>query len=154
MDNSLAVMLYSIHSCSYYKFGVTPCPFSSPAAAARSPASITGSEQRVHAALTAAGRGKAVGKKPTTEYIFAIDGDKTQLQQLLSKTSPVMQSMGLTPKEQALRQLNLLLEVINKKIPLTSSKTVIAGAQLVNPNCKAVNAYLTTQYLSKALPCK
>jgi ribose transport system substrate-binding protein len=106
------------------------------------------------AALNAAGRGKAVGKKPTSEYIFAIDGDKTQLQQLLSKTSPVMQSMGLTPKEQALRQLNLLLEVINKKIPLTSSKTVIAGAQLVDPNCKAVNAYLTTQYLAKALPCK
>lgn len=106
------------------------------------------------AALTAAGRGKAVGKKPQTEYIFAIDGDKTQLQQLLSKSSPVMQSMGLTPKQQALRQLNLLLEVITKKIPLTSSKTVIAGAQLVDPNCKAVNAYLTTQYLSKALPCK
>jgi ribose transport system substrate-binding protein len=106
------------------------------------------------AALKAAGRGKAVGKKPLTEYIFAIDGDKTQLQQLLSKTSPVMQSMGLTPREQALRQLNLLLEVITKKIPLTSSKTVIAGAQLVNPNCKAVNAYLTTQYLAKALPCK
>jgi ribose transport system substrate-binding protein len=106
------------------------------------------------AALTAAGRGKAVGKKPTSEYIFAIDGDKTQLQQLLSPTSPVMQSMGLTPKGQALRQINLLLEVITKKIPLTSSKTVIAGAQLINPNCKAVNTYLTTQYLTKALPCK
>lgn len=106
------------------------------------------------AALNAAGRGKAVGKRPRTEYIFAIDGDKTQLQQLLSKTSPVMQSMGLTPREQALRQINLLLEVITKKIPLTSSKTVIAGAQLVNPNCKAVNTYLTTQYLAKALPCK
>ena len=106
------------------------------------------------AALRAAGRGKAVGKKPSTEYIFAIDGDKTQLQQLLSKTSPVMQSMGLTPREQALRQINLLLEVITKKIPLTSSKTVIAGAQLINPNCKAVNAYLTTQYLTKALPCR
>jgi ABC-type sugar transport system substrate-binding protein len=106
------------------------------------------------AALRAAGRGKAVGKKPSTEYIFAIDGDKTQLQQLLSKTSPVMQSMGLTPREQALRQINLLLEVITKKIPLTSSKTVIAGAQLINPNCKAVNAYLTTQYLTRALPCR
>lgn len=106
------------------------------------------------AALTAAGRGKAVNKRPRTEYIFAIDGDKTQLQQLLSKTSPVMQSMGLTPKGQALRQINLLLEVIQKKIPLTSSKTVIAGAQLINPNCKAVNAYLTTQYLTKALPCR
>jgi hypothetical protein len=66
----------------------------------------------------------------------------------------VMQSMGLTPKGQALRQINLLLEVITKKIPLTSSKTVIAGAQLINPNCKAVNTYLTTQYLTKALPCK
>jgi ribose transport system substrate-binding protein len=105
------------------------------------------------AALNAAGRGKAVAKKPKTEYIFAIDGDKTQLKQLLSKTSPVMQSIGLTPREQALRQINLLLEVITKKIPLTSTKTVIAGAQLVNPNCKAVNAYLTTQYLAKALPC-
>jgi ABC-type sugar transport system substrate-binding protein len=106
------------------------------------------------AALTAAGRGKAVGKRPRTEYIFAIDGDKTQLQQLLSKTSPVMQSMGLTPREQALRQLNLLLEVITKKIPLTSTKTVTAGAQLVDPNCRAVNAYLTRQYLQKALPCR
>jgi hypothetical protein len=62
--------------------------------------------------------------------------------------------MGLTPREQAKRQLDLVLEVITKKIPLTSTKTVIAGAQLVSPNCKAVNAYLTTQYLQKALPCR
>jgi ribose transport system substrate-binding protein len=106
------------------------------------------------AALKSAGRGKAVNKKPTSEYVFAIDGDKTQLQQLLDKSSPVMQSMGLTPREQAKRQLDLVLEVITKKIPLTSTKTVIAGAQLVSPNCKAVNAYLTTQYLQKALPCR
>lgn len=106
------------------------------------------------AALKSAGRAKAVNKRPSTEYVFAIDGDKTQLQQLLDKSSPVMQSMGLTPREQALRQLNLVLEVIQKKIPLTSAKTVIAGAQLVSPNCKAVNAYLTTQYLQKALPCR
>jgi ABC-type sugar transport system substrate-binding protein len=106
------------------------------------------------AALKSAGRGKAVGKKPQTEYVFAIDGDKVQLQQLLDQTSPVMQSMGLTPRDQARRQLDLVLEVINGKIPPTSSKTIIAGAQLVSPNCKAVNKYLTTQYLQKALPCK
>ena len=105
------------------------------------------------AALRAAGRGKAVGKKPSTEYMFAIDGDKTQLRSS-SKTSPVMQSMGLTPREQALSQINLLLEVITKKIPLTSQKTSVAGARLISPNCKAVNTYLTTQYLTKALPCR
>jgi ABC-type sugar transport system substrate-binding protein len=106
------------------------------------------------AALKSAGRGKAANKRPTTEYVFAIDGDKVQLQQLLDRTSPVMQSMGLTPREQARRQLLLVMEVVRKKIPLTSSKTVIAGAQLVSPNCKAVNTYLTTQYLTKALPCR
>jgi ABC-type sugar transport system substrate-binding protein len=106
------------------------------------------------AALKSAGRGKAVNKKPVSEYVFAIDGDKVQLQQLLDKTSPVMQSMGLTPREQAKRQLDLVLQVIKKQIPLTSTKTVIAGAQLVSPNCKAVNTYLTTEYLGKALRCK
>ena len=49
--------------------------------------------------------------------MFAIDGDKQQLRQLLDKTSPVMQSMGLAPREQSLKQINLLLEVIEKKIP-------------------------------------
>ena len=106
------------------------------------------------AALKSAGRGKAVNKRPTTEYVFAIDGDKTQLRQLLDKTSPVMQSMGLTPREQARRQLNLVLQVIKKQIPPTSTKTVIAGAQLVSPNCKAVNSYLTTQYLQRPLNCR
>jgi ABC-type sugar transport system substrate-binding protein len=110
--------------------------------------------QGAMAALKSAGRGKAVNKKPVSEYVFAIDGDKVQLQQLLDKSSPVMQSMGLTPREQAKRQLDLVLQVIKKQIPLTSTKTVIAGAQLVSPNCKAVNTYLTTEYLGKALPCK
>ena len=31
------------------------------------------------AALKSAGRGKAVNKRPATEYMFAIDGDKQQL---------------------------------------------------------------------------
>jgi ribose transport system substrate-binding protein len=106
------------------------------------------------AALKSAGRAKAVNKRPQTEYVFAIDGDKVQLQQLLDKASPVMQSMGLTPREQALRQLNLVLEIINGKTAPTSSKTIIAGAQLISTNCSAVNSYLKKQYLQKALPCK
>jgi ABC-type sugar transport system substrate-binding protein len=106
------------------------------------------------AALKSAGRGKAVNKRPQTEYIFAIDGDKQQLQQLLDKSSPVMQSMGLAPKEQSLKQINLLLEVIQKKIPLTSTKVVGSPGRLIGPTCKSVNSYLTTEYLEKPLSCK
>lgn len=105
-------------------------------------------------ALKAAGRGKAVNKRPTTEYVFAIDGDKQQLRQLLDKSSPVMQSMGLAPREQSLMQINLLLEVIEKQIPLTSDKVVGSPGRLIAPTCKSVNTYLTTQYLEKPLPCK
>ena len=106
------------------------------------------------AALKSAGRGKAVNKRPKTEYVFAIDGDKQQLKQLLDKTSPVMQSMGLAPREQSLKQINLLLEVIQKKIPLTSQKVVGSPGRLIAPTCKSVNTYLTTEYLEKPLPCR
>ena len=105
------------------------------------------------AALKSAGRGKAVNKKPTTEYVFAIDGDKQQLRQLIDKSSPVMQAMGLAPREQSLKQLNLVLDVIRKKLPLTSTKTVGTPGQLIGPSCTSVNRYLTTQYLEKPLTC-
>ena len=106
------------------------------------------------AALKSAGRGKAVNKRPLTEYVFAIDGDKQQLRQLLDPRSPVMQAMGLAPREQALKQINLLLEVIEKKIPLTSSKVVGSPGRLILPTCRSVNNYLTSEYLEKPLPCR
>ena len=65
-----------------------------------------------------------------------------------------MQAMGLAPREQALKQINLLLEVIEKKIPLTSSKVVGSPGRLILPTCKSVNNYLTTEYLEKPLPCR
>lgn len=105
------------------------------------------------AALKSAGRGKAVGKRPTTEYIFAIDGDKQQLRQLLDRTSPVMAAMGLAPRSQSLKQIELLLQVIQKKLPLTSTKVVGTPGRLIAPTCTSVNTYLTTEYLEKRLPC-
>jgi ABC-type sugar transport system substrate-binding protein len=104
-------------------------------------------------ALKSAGRGKAVNKKPVSEYVFAIDGDSVQLGQLLDKSSPVMQSMGLTPKDNAVKILGLLLQMVDKKVPITSTTTVKLTSFLVKPDCKAVNAYLTSQYLAKPLSC-
>ena len=42
-----------------------------------------------------------------------------------------MQSMGLAPREQSLKQINLLLEVIEKKIPPTSQKIVGSPGGLI-----------------------
>jgi ABC-type sugar transport system substrate-binding protein len=104
-------------------------------------------------ALESAGRGKAVDKKPTTEYVFAIDGDRKEAQQLLDPTSPVMQVMGLTPKENGRKALDLLTEAMDGKIPITSSKTVPLTSKLLNPSCDEVNAYLQDEYLADPLPC-
>jgi ABC-type sugar transport system substrate-binding protein len=105
------------------------------------------------AALKAAGRGKAQDKTPESEFVFAIDGDKTQMEQLLDPTSPVMLSMGLTPKQQAKTQIDLLLKVVDGTIPPDSTEEAAAEGQLVEPNCDAVNAYLTEQYLEEPLSC-
>ena len=65
-----------------------------------------------------------------------------------------MQAMGLAPREQSLKQINLLLEVIQKKIPMTSQKVVGSPGRLIASTCKSVNTYLTTEYLEKPLPCR
>ena len=104
-------------------------------------------------ALKSAGRAKASGKKPATEYVFAIDGDKLQMEQLLDQKSPVMQVMGLTPKENSEKTIALLKEAIEKKIPIDSTKTVDLTSKLIDPDCAAVNEYLDVQYFAKPVPC-
>jgi ABC-type sugar transport system substrate-binding protein len=105
-------------------------------------------------ALESAGRGKAVGKKPTTEYVFAIDGDRKEAQQLLDPSSPVMQVMGLTPKENARKGLDLLTRLMDKELPIESEETVPLTSKLLDSDCATVNEYLQDEYLSEPLPCE
>lgn len=104
-------------------------------------------------ALKSAGRAKASGKKPATEYVFAIDGDKLQMEQLLDPKSPVMQVMGLTPKENSEKTIALLMEAIEKKIPVDATKTVDLTSKLIDSDCTAVNEYLEVQYFAEPIPC-
>jgi ribose transport system substrate-binding protein len=104
-------------------------------------------------ALKSAGRGKAADKKPETEYVFAIDGDRLQVEQLLDPTSPVMQVMGLTPKENAQKAIDLLMKAVNKKIAIDAPEVVGLPARLLEPDCEAANEYLQEEYFDEPVPC-
>jgi ABC-type sugar transport system substrate-binding protein len=104
-------------------------------------------------ALKSAGRGKAAGKKPESEYVFAIDGDRLQVQQLLDPSSPVMQVMGLTPKENGRKAVDLLMQAIDKKIEIDSAEVAPLPARLLEPDCEAANEYLQEEYFDEPVDC-
>jgi ABC-type sugar transport system substrate-binding protein len=104
-------------------------------------------------ALKSAGRGTATDKVPATEYVFAIDGDRTQAEQLLDPTSPVMQVMGLTPKDNAEKTVQALKRIISGEVPIDSDETVALTAQLLDSDCTAVNDYLTEQFFAEPVAC-
>ena len=104
-------------------------------------------------ALKAAGRGKATDKKPETEYVFAIDGDRLQVEQLLDPTSPVMQVMGLTPRENARKAIDLIMRAINEEIAIDAPEVVPLPAQLLEPDCDAANQYLQEEYFDEPVDC-
>jgi ABC-type sugar transport system substrate-binding protein len=95
-------------------------------------------------ALRAAGRGQAVNKVPKTEYVFGIDGTSQQIQQLLSKTSPLMQVLGLNPVENSNVLLNTMVRYIHKQIPSTYRGNLYDT--LLSPNCKQALAFLKNDY--------
>jgi ABC-type sugar transport system substrate-binding protein len=48
-------------------------------------------------ALKAAGRGKAIDKKPVSEYLFSVDGTPDETTQLVDPKSPLMETLALDP---------------------------------------------------------
>jgi ABC-type sugar transport system substrate-binding protein len=101
-------------------------------------------------ALRAAGRGQAVNKVPKTEYVFGIDGTSQQMQQLLRKTSPLMQVLGLNPVENTKVLVNTLVKYIHKQIP--SSYRGNLYDTLLGANCKQALAFLKDDY-STSVAC-
>ena len=108
-------------------------------------------------ALQAAGRGKAVNKKPATEWVTMIDGTPQQLDLLFDKNSSVMEVVTITPKSIAQRSLALLESVMFKKLAATSIKTQDASGAILPSKCQAAAKIFATQYGGirnyKALDC-
>lgn len=97
------------------------------------------------AALRAVGRGKAVNKVPTSEYLFSVDGTSAEVTELLNPSSPLMSTLALTPKTNTKALLDDLLNLINKKIT-DSDNSVHLTDQFLTPDCTATNALLKDQY--------
>lgn len=95
-------------------------------------------------ALEAAGRGKAVDKKPVSEYIFSIDGSPAEVEKLLDPESSVSQVMMLTPYENARKLLDLLISIAAGETP--EDYTSGLPATLVGPDCEQANELLEREY--------
>lgn len=97
------------------------------------------------AALRAVGKGKAVTKVPTSEYLFSVDGTSAEVTELINPSSPLMSTLALTPKTNTKALLDDLLNLINKKIT-NSDNSIHLTDQFLTPDCAATNTFLKDQY--------
>lgn len=98
------------------------------------------------AGLEAAGRARAVDKVPQTEYIFTIDGTPSELERLFNSESAVMETLTLTPKENAIKTAELLGRVVSGDLAPDATDTVALSGMLLPPNCTETAHILQEQY--------
>ena len=89
----------------------------------------------VMSALSSAGRGKAVNKVPTSEWILGIDGTPAELNALFDKTNATMGVIMLAPFETAQHQLNTLFSVMSGKLKPTANYLINSAGTLLPANC-------------------
>lgn len=104
-------------------------------------------------ALEAAGRGRAVDKVPETEYLFSIDGSPAEIEKLVDPSSALMESMTLTPRENAHRFLDLLVRVLDGEIGPTEAVVEKTGSLLLPPDCDVINEVLAEQFFADPVDC-
>ena len=97
-------------------------------------------------ALQAAGRATATDKVPDTEYIFTIDGTPSEIELLLDPGSSVMETMTLTPKENAQAYLDLLTRIMNGEVAPDADVNERAPGVLLPPDCEELASILEEQY--------
>ena len=72
------------------------------------------------AALEQAGRGKFENGKPLTEIVASVDFDEVEMKQVYDPNSSLKLSMGLPPVETARGRIDLIMDIVNGKVPSTS----------------------------------
>lgn len=97
-------------------------------------------------ALQAAGRATATDKVPDSEYIFTIDGTPSEIELLLDPASAVMETMTLTPKENAQAYLDVLTGIMNGTIAPDQDLNIAAPGVLLPPDCAGLADILQEQY--------
>jgi ABC-type sugar transport system substrate-binding protein len=98
------------------------------------------------AGLQAAGRAKAVNKKPVSEWILAIDGTPEMIDLHLRKDSSVMEDITLTPKENGQATWRVLKSIMLGKTSQNSGLIVNAPSIILPSNCAKQAAVFTNEY--------
>jgi ABC-type sugar transport system substrate-binding protein len=72
------------------------------------------------AALTQAGRGKMSNGKPLTEIVCSVDFDEVEMKSVYDPSSSLKLSMGLPPMETGRGRIDLIMDIKNGKVKMTS----------------------------------
>jgi len=105
-------------------------------------------------AFKSAGLGTATNKKPAHTYFYSINGTDEELRALTDSSSPLMEVLGLTPKEIAVTLINTMRKMLSGKIAPYGSYRLNVPDKVLTPNCAAANAFNKSQYFArKNLPC-
>jgi ribose transport system substrate-binding protein len=105
-------------------------------------------------AFKAAGLADATNKKPSHTYFYSINGSDEELRSLTDPTSPLMEDLGLTPREVAKTLIDTLVKMINGKIKPYGTYTTNVPDKVLSTNCAAANAFNKVEYFATSnLPC-
>jgi ABC-type sugar transport system substrate-binding protein len=97
-------------------------------------------------ALNSAGRCEATDKVPTTEWLSSFDGTPPQLEALFDPTSCMMNVVTITPKENALQMLELLIRVIDGSLAPDADEVLTTSGSILPAECEAASAVFEEQY--------
>jgi ribose transport system substrate-binding protein len=106
-------------------------------------------------AFKAAGLGTATNKKPDHAYFYSINGTDEELKALVDPTSPVMEVLGLTPKEISKTLIDTVIKMINGEIDPYTASTINVPDKPIQADCAAANDFNKVEYFAtQDLPCK
>ena len=100
----------------------------------------------VNQALVAAGRGKAVNKKPLTEVQISLDGTPPALQLLWSPTSSVMAARFANVEAYSTANYNMLRSIMTGKSSPTSGAQILVPQLQLTPDCAKWRAIVAAEY--------
>lgn len=97
--------------------------------------------------------GGATDKIPDHAYFYSINGTDEELKALVDPTNPIMEVLGLTPKEISQTLVDTLLLMMDGEIdPYGDSTSSVSDQSIVG--CEAADAFNKAQYFAtEDLPC-
>jgi hypothetical protein len=105
-------------------------------------------------AFKSKGLGGATNKKPDHTYFYSINGTDEELKALVDQSSPLMEVLGLTPKEISQTLIDTVLKMIKGTIDPYGNYVANVPDKPIPADCAAANDFNKVEYLAtQNLPC-